>query len=54
MSQKYFKRNYKDALEHIIPSVYFTTEVETSGMAVSQVDNIINSHLNFVSMVFTK
>jgi len=47
MSQKYFKRNYKDALESIIPTIYFSTEVETSGMAVSQVDTLINSHINF-------
>lgn len=47
MAQNYFKRNYKDALENIIPSIYFSTKVETSGMEVSQIDSIINSHINF-------
>tara|TARA_R110000751_G_scaffold55062_6_gene118172 strand:- start:678 stop:5105 length:4428 start_codon:yes stop_codon:yes gene_type:complete len=47
MAQNYFKRNYKDALDNIIPSVYVSTPVETSGMAVSQIDEIINSHINF-------
>lgn len=47
MSQNYYKRNYKDALNYLIPQVYFETEVETSGMGVSQTDNIINTHINF-------
>jgi len=47
MAQNYYKRNYKDALDSIIPSIYFSTSVETSAMAVSQIDSIINSHINF-------
>ena len=47
MAQNYFKRNYKDALENIIPPVYFNTKVETSGMADPNVDSVINSHINF-------
>ena len=47
MAQNYFKRNYKDALKNIIPTLYFNTTVEASSGAISQVDNILNSHINF-------
>ena len=47
MAQTYFQRNFKDALEYIIPQVYFETDYDLSGDQVSQVDTIINSHINF-------
>jgi hypothetical protein len=47
MANKYFKRNFKEALNSGIPTVYQNREVEVSGITTSQVDAIINSHLNF-------
>jgi hypothetical protein len=43
--QKYFKRNYLDALKKIIPQVYFDDEIALSGQSISYTDQIINSHI---------
>ena len=43
--QKYFKRNYIDALKKIIPQVYFNDEIELSGNHVNYVNQVINSHM---------
>ena len=44
-SQKYFKRNYLDAIRQIVPKFYFTDEQQISGTQVSYPNQIINSHI---------
>jgi hypothetical protein len=44
-NQKYFKRNYIDALKKIIPQVYFNDEIELSGNHVNYANQVINSHM---------
>ena len=44
-NQKFFKRNYLDALKKIIPQVYFDDEIEISGQSISYTNQLINSHI---------
>ena len=43
--QKYFKRNYLDALRKLIPELYFNDEREVLGEHISYQDQVINSHI---------
>jgi hypothetical protein len=43
--QKYFKRNYFEALTQIIPSFYLAEEKDISGTHVSFLNQLINSHI---------
>ena len=44
-SQKYFKRNYLEAIRQIIPKFYFSDEASISGTQVSFPNQLINSHI---------
>ena len=44
-AQKYFKRNYLEAIRQIVPNFYFSDEQAVSGMQVSFPDQLINSHI---------
>ena len=44
-TQTYFKRNYLDAIRHIVPDFYFADEVEISGTHISYPNQLINSHI---------
>ena len=44
-SQSYFKRNYLDAVKIITPNVYFDDDISLSGVEVTEVDQLINSHI---------
>ena len=44
-SQKYFKRNYLEAVRKIVPKFYFTDEQAISGTQVSFPNQLINSHI---------
>ena len=44
-SQKYFKRNYIDAIRQIIPKFYFSDEQSISGTHISFPNQLINSHI---------
>jgi hypothetical protein len=46
-TNRFYKRNYKDALDYIIPEVYFTQDLTLSGTQPDAIDSIINSHINF-------
>ena len=46
-TNKFYKRNYKDALDYIIPEVYFTQDLTLSGTQPDTIDSIVNSHINF-------
>lgn len=41
----YFKRNYSDALEKIIPSVYRIKDFEVSGLELDPLDTILQTHI---------
>ena len=43
--QKYFKRNYLDAIRQIVPKFYFSDEQDVSGVQVSFPNQVINSHV---------
>ena len=43
--QKYFKRNYIEAIRKIIPKFYFSDEQIISGTHVTYPDQLINSHI---------
>ena len=43
--QKYFKRNYLDAIRKIIPEVYFNDEREVLGDHISYPNQVINAHM---------
>ena len=44
-SQSYFKRNYLDTVKIITPDVYFDDDISLSGVEVTEVDQLINSHI---------
>jgi hypothetical protein len=44
-SQKYFKRNYLEAIRQVIPKFYFSDEATISGTQVSFPNQLINSHI---------
>ena len=41
----YFKRNYSEALEKIIPSVYRIKDFEVSGLELDPLDSLLKTHL---------
>ena len=43
--QTYFKRNYLEAIRQIIPKFYFADEAAVSGVHISFVDQLVNSHI---------
>lgn len=45
MTQTYFKHNYSDIFKIITPQVYFDEDYSLSGLEISPLDQIINSHL---------
>ena len=44
-TQKYFKRNYLEAVRQIVPNFYFADEQAISGTQVSFPNQLINSHI---------
>ena len=44
-TQKYFQRNYLEAIRQIIPNFYFADEAAISGTQVSFPNQLINSHI---------
>ena len=44
-TQKYFKRNYLEAIRQIVPDFYFEDEVAASGTHISYPNQLINSHI---------
>lgn len=44
-SQKYFKRNYLEAVRKIVPKFYFTDDETVSGTQISFPNQLINSHI---------
>ena len=44
-SQKYFKRNYLEAIRKIVPKFYFADEATISGTHVAYSNQLINSHI---------
>jgi hypothetical protein len=45
-TQKYFKRNYLEAIRQIVPDFYFEDEVAASGTHISYPNQLINSHIS--------
>lgn len=44
-TKRFFKRNYSDVLEIITPKFYIQDDIDTSGLQVSPLDQVINSHI---------
>jgi len=49
--RKYFKSNYVDAVEMILPSVYTQDEITASGFETKKEDQIINTHLRLAGLL---
>ena len=49
MSQNYYKRTYRDAIELITPEFYLEKDLELSGLQDSVVASVVNSHLTYLS-----
>ena len=49
--RKYFKSNYVDAVEMILPSVYTQDEITASGFETKKEDQIINTHLRLAGLM---
>ena len=44
-TKNFYKRNYEEALEKIIPAVYFVEDVTLSGQQLDNQREIINSNI---------
>jgi len=49
--RNYYKRNYIDAIELILPEVYKQDEITASGFETNKVDEVINTHLRIAGLM---
>ena len=50
-NNQFFKPNYHEALEYLIPKFYINDDIETFGKAVDLRDQLINSHIAIASSI---
>lgn len=49
--KNFFKRNYIDVLELLTPSVYFSEDINLSGLELSVLDLVLDSHINIAKNI---